>query len=429
MTIGASLVLLAWTATAQPAAPRVVAVSVSGVIQPVTAEILSRAVERARAEHASALLIRLNTPGGLLDATRKIVEELDASPVPVITYVTPAGGRAASAGFFLLEAGDIAAMAPGTNTGAASPVVLSGPMDPVMRSKVENDSAALLRTLTSRRGRNSDLAEETIRKAVAFTDKEALDRHLIEVVATTEAELLREIEGREAIRFDGARVTLHVANAAIVEFEPTAREKLLSAISDPNIGFMLLILGALGLYVEFSHPGLILPGVLGAVLALLGLSSLSVFPIRWIGVALLILSLALFVLEAKFASHGILGAGGAAAMLLGALMLVDGPPEVRIRLSTALAVTIPFALITVFLVSLVMRARAAKVVTGPSTMLNQMAVARTPLDPAGTVMVRGEYWNAVSSRPAAVGTQVKITAIDGLTLSVEPIEGSAERTG
>ena len=287
--MAASLALLAWSATATPAAPRVIAVSISGVIQPVTADILSRAVEQARAEHAAALLIRLNTPGGLLEATRTIIERLDASPVPVITYVTPGGGRAASAGFFVLEAGDIAAMAPGTNTGAASPIVLGSQMDPVLRSKVENDSAALLRTLTSRRNRNSDLAEQTIRQAVAFTDKEALDKHLIEVVAPTEEALLRDIDGREAIRINGERVTLHVANAAIVEFEPTVRERLLSTISDPNIGFVLLVLGVLGLYVEFSHPGLIVPGVAGAVLALLGLSSLSVFPISWIGVALLIL--------------------------------------------------------------------------------------------------------------------------------------------
>lgn len=400
----------------------VIAVDVDGVVHPVTTEIIGGAIAEAKARHAAAILVRLNTPGGLLDATRKTIEELNAAPVPVITYVTPSGGRAASAGFFLLEAGDVAAMAPGTNTGAASPVLLGQQMDPVMRSKVENDTAALVRTLTSRRGRDSALAEKTVRQAVSVTDKEALEGKLIELIEPDEASLLKAADGRVVERLDGQSVTLHVAGARIVDYQPPFRQRFLASIADPNIGFILLVLGALGLYVEFSHPGLIVPGVLGAVLALLGMSSLSLFPISWVGVALLILAGVLFLLEAKFASHGILGAGGAASMILGAMLLVEGPPELRIHAGTAVAVTLPFAAITVFLVSLVVKARAAKVITGAAGMMGETAVARTALEPRGTVMIRGELWDAVSSRRAEVGATVRVTQIDGLTLKVDPVE-------
>ncbi|MGA2181699.1 MAG: nodulation protein NfeD [Bryobacteraceae bacterium] len=404
------------------AAPRVVAADVDGVVHPITVEIIARAIEQARSENATCILIRLNTPGGMLDATREAIEKMVASPVPVVTYVTPSGGRAASAGFFLLEAGDVAAMAPGTNTGAASPVMLNQQMEPVMRAKIENDSAALLRNLTARRGRNSDLAEKTIREARAFTDKESLDNHLIEIVAASERALLDQINGREVVRFNGARQKLNTAGAEVVVVSLTWRERLVSAISDPNIGFILLVLGGLGLYVEFQSPGLIFPGVAGAVLVMLGLSSLAVLPINWVGVVLLILAAAMFVLEAKVASHGILGTGATVSMVLGAVLLVDGPPEVRIRLSTALAVSLPFALITMFLVSIVVRARRNKVVTGIPGMLDEIGVARTDLSPAGKVFVHGEHWDAVSSAPLPEGSRVRVIAVDGLTLRVEPLK-------
>ena len=263
-----------------------------------------------------------------MEASRQIVQKIVASPVPVVTYVGPSGARAASAGFFVLEAGDVAAMAPGTNTGAASPVLLGQQMDPVMRKKVENDASAWLRSVTAKRGRNSDLAEKTITDAKAFTEKEALDQHLIELIASSEQDLFKQLDGREITRWDGTKQTLRVAGAVVTEAQLTIRERIMSAIADPNLGFILLILGALGIYVEFASPGLIFPGVLGGILLLLGLSALSVLPINWTGAALLFLSLALFVLEAKFTSHGILGIGGAVAMVLGALLLVDGPPGV-----------------------------------------------------------------------------------------------------
>jgi len=273
----------------------VVAVTVDGVVHPVTFEIISHALDQARQQEASLLLIRLNTPGGLMEATRQIVERLVASPVPVVTYVAPSGGRAASAGFFLLEAGDVAAMAPGTNTGAASPVLLiGGQMDAVMRRKVENDAAASIRSLVSKRGRNAELAEKTVLEARSFTDGEALSNRLIELVARDQDELLKVLDGREITRFDGRKQTLRITGASVAEYRPTMRESIISAVSDPNIAFILLVVGALGLYVEFSHPGLIAPGVAGAILVLLGLSALSVLPISITGVALLVLALVLF---------------------------------------------------------------------------------------------------------------------------------------
>jgi membrane-bound serine protease (ClpP class) len=336
-----------------------------------------------------------------------------------VTYVTPSGARAASAGFFILQAGDIAAMAPGTNTGAASPVLLNGQMEETMRKKVENDAAALLRSMTSRRGRNSALAEQTIHDAKAFTEKEALDQHLIEIVASSRQDLFQQLNGREITRWDGSKQTLHLSQAVAAEARETLRERIVAAIADPNIGFILLVVGALGIYVEFSSPGLIFPGVLGGILLLLGLSSLSILPINWAGVALLLLAVALFVLEAKFTSHGILGIGGTVAMVLGALLLITGPPVVRIHLLTALAVSIPFALITVFLVTIVVRARRNKVLTGASGMIGEIGVSRTPLEPEGQILVRGEYWDAVASTNVPAGAQVRVKAISGLKLLVE----------
>jgi len=403
-----------------PAAPKVIAVTVDGIVHPITVELVRHAIEQAGRENAVAVLLRLNTPGGLLDATREINSRIVASRVPVIAYVTPSGGRAASAGFFLLESADVAAMAPGTNTGASSPVLIGQQMDPVMRSKVENDTSAWLRSLVNKRGRNSDLAEQTVREAKAFTEKEALDNHLVDLIAWDEKQLMAALDGREIKRFDGRTETLHIQGAEIVEYRASPRERLVEAIADPNTGYILLVLGALGIYVEFQVPGLIFPGVAGGILALLGLSSLAVLPINWAGAALLILALTLFLLETKITSHGILGTGGTVAMVLGAVLLINGPPELRIHLTTALAVGVPFALITMFLMTLVIRSRAARIAMGEPALINLIAQARTALAPAGTVFVRGEYWDAVSTVPVEQGGQVRVVGIDGMRLRVEP---------
>jgi len=285
-------ILLSWVALAAPAprAPRVIEVDVDSIVHPVTVEIVSRAFEQAQQQHYDLVLIRLNTPGGLMDAMRETIQKIVASPVPVVTYVAPSGGRAASAGFFLLEAGDVAAMAPGTNTGAAHPVLIGTEMDPIMKQKVENDAAASLRSLTAKRGRNSDLAQKAVLESKSFTEKEALENHLIELIAASEQDLIRQLDGREITRFDGRKETLHLRGFELVHYEKNLRQRVLSAISNPNIALIILVLGALGIYAEFSSPGLIFPGVAGAILVLLGLSALSMLPINWLGAALLILA-------------------------------------------------------------------------------------------------------------------------------------------
>lgn len=415
---------------AVPAAaqPRVIAVNIDSTIHPITTEIVGHAVAQAQQEGAALVLLRLNTPGGLLDATQQTIEKIVASPVPVVAYVTPSGGRAASAGFFLLQAADVAAMANGTHTGAAAPVLFGQPIEPVMRQKIENDASASLRSLAERRGRDATLAEKAVRESKSFTEKEALEQKVIDLIAATEADLLRLLDGREITRFDGQKQKLATTGASVADYQLTTKERLISAIADPNLAFLMLMLGALGIYAEFATPGLIVPGVAGAILVVLGMIALSLLPVNWAGAALVALALALFVLEAKVASHGILGIGGAVSMVLGALMLVEGPPEMRIHLSTALAVSIPFALITIFLVSLILRARANPVVTGQSGLLAEVGTALTDLNPAGKVQVHGEYWDATASAPVARGGRVRITAVDGLRLKVDPVDSRPERS-
>jgi membrane-bound serine protease (ClpP class) len=412
--------VLARTASA---APKVIVVDVDGMVHPVTTEIVGSAIERARQEGAALVLVRLNTPGGLMDAMRETIEKMVASPVPVVTYVAPSGGRSASAGFFLLEAGDVAAMAPGTNTGAAHPVQMGGEMDAVMKEKVENDAAAYLRSICTKRGRNSTLAETAVRGSKSFTEKEALDQHLIELIAPNEQELLTALDGREITRFNGSRQTLHTAGATVEVYEKNLRQRIISAIADPNIALVLLVIGALGIYAEFSSPGLIAPGVGGVIAVLLGLSALSVLPINWLGAALLIVALTMFVLEAKFTSHGVLALGGTVAMVLGAVMLVNGPiPEMRIHWGTALGLALPFSAITMLLLTLAMRARRGKVETGSEGMIGLTGSAITELSPDGKIFVRGEYWDAKSLQPVTAGARVRVTAIDKLKLTVEPVQ-------
>jgi membrane-bound serine protease (ClpP class) len=421
---GAILALALALAAQALSAAKVIVVDVDGVVHPITTEIVSSAIARAKQENAALLVVRLNTPGGLMEAMRGTIQQIVSSPVPVVTYVAPSGGRAASAGFFILESGDVAAMAPGTNTGAAHPVEMFGEMDAEMKEKVVNDAAAYMRSICSRRGRNSELAETAVRGSKSFTEKEALDQRLVDLVAPSEADLLRALDGRTVTRFNGETVTLHTAGATIEVYERSLRQKIISAIADPNIALILLVVGALCIYVEFSSPGMVAPGVVGAILLLLGLSALSVLPINWLGVALLLLAFTLFVLEAKMAAHGVLGVGGTVSMVLGAVMLVNSPfPEMRIHWATAIALALPFSLITVLLLSLAIRARRNKVATGSEGMIGETGTAFTALAPEGKVFVHGEYWNAVSPVPVAAGASIRVKAIDGLVLTVEPRTG------
>jgi membrane-bound serine protease (ClpP class) len=323
--------LLTVLCTAMAAANSIVKIRVDDTIQPITAEYIDRAIEQARQTNADAVLIELSTPGGLLDSTRSIIEKILASPVPVIVYVAPTGARAASAGFFILEAADVAAMAPGTNTGAAHPVEFGGgKMDDTMKTKVENDSAAFMRSFVGPRGRNVALAETAVRESKSWTDQEALQQHLIDVVAKDQQDLLHQLDGRTIKRFDGKQVTLHLASDTIDEMPMTVRQRILDFLLDPNIAFLVLAVGALALYAEFNHPGAIVPGVVGVVFILLAMFALNLLPTRYASLILILASFILFALEAKFATHGILGLGGIVLLTLGGFLLVDGPiPQLR----------------------------------------------------------------------------------------------------
>ncbi|HTR22640.1 MAG TPA: nodulation protein NfeD [Terriglobales bacterium] len=398
----------------------VLRVVVDDAIQPVTAEYIGRALEAAAANHDDAVLIELNTPGGLVDSTRDIIEKLSSSSVPVIVYITPTGARAGSAGIFILEAADIAAMAPGTNAGAAHPVTLFGKPDETMMKKIENDAAALMRSVAGKHGRNVELAESAVRESKSFTEQESLDKKLIEYIAPNEQDLFRQISGKCFKRFNGATVTLQLAGQPIRDYGMTLKQRILNYLMDPNVAFIILAIGALALYMEFNHPGAVIPGTVGVVFLMLAAFALNLLPIRYAALVLILGSFVLFALEAKFATHGVLTTGGIALLVIGGLLLVDAPiPEMRVRLATALAVSIPLGIITAFLMSIAVRARRNKVVTGQQGLVGEVGVAETSLSPGGKVFIHGELWDAVSTLNIPAGERVVVRQVDGLTLRVE----------
>ncbi len=419
------LALLGLLLCSSLASADVLKIVINDTIHPITDEFIGRAIAEAQRNHDDALLIELRTPGGLLDSTRSIVEKILASPVPVVIYVSPSGGRAASAGFFILESADIAAMAPGTNTGAAHPVIFGGKeMDPIMKDKLENDAAAFMRSFVSKRGRNVEVAESAVRQSKSFTEQEALSQKLIDYVATDEQDLFKQMEGRTVTRFNGSTVTLHLVGKPVRIYEMSLKQHILSVLMDPNMAFIILVIGVLALYVEFNHPGAVLPGVVGMICILLAIFALNILPTSYAALALIVAAFALFALEAKFQSHGVLGVGGIVAMVFGALLLVDGPiPEMRVRLLTALAVSLPFGALTVFLMSLALKAHHRKIVTGEEGLVGEIGVARTPLHPDGKVFVHGELWDAVSSASISAGERVQVRSVEGLRLTVAPVSG------
>jgi len=390
--------------------PLVDKVEIRDTIQPISAGRLKRAIETANRDHAAALLVELDTPGGLLESTRQMVGAILSSRVPVIIYVAPAGVRAASAGFFLLESADIAAMAPGTNTGAAHPVLESGTPDPVMKMKMENDAAAFLRSYSGRRNRNTALAESAILESKSFTADEALAQHLIDLVAPDETQLLNDLDGRNITRLNSnlagaapTTETLHLRNARIVTLPPTIREQLLGYLSNPNLALMLLVGGALLIYLEFNVPGTIVPGALGTVMVLLAVFSLDLLPIRHTAVALLLAAAVLLVLELKFASHGILALAGTVCLAFGTLTLIDAPiPELAIHPAIAISLCTAFAVITLVLLRLALAARRNKALTGPAALVGSLGTAMEPLWsrntlPIGRILVQGEIWPATAA--------------------------------
>jgi membrane-bound serine protease (ClpP class) len=412
------------------ASAEVLKIMVNDMIHPITQEYIERALAEAHRNHDQAVLIELDTPGGLLDSTRNIIEKISSSPVPVIIYVAPSGHRAASAGFFILESADIAAMAPGTNTGAAHPVSSNGDdIKGTMKEKAENDAAALMRSVVSKRGRNVDAAESAVRQSKSFTEQEALSQKLIDYVADNEQDLFKQIQGKPFKRFEGQTMTLDLVGQKVRPFDMTLRQRILSPIVNPNVAFLLLIIGAFGIYFEFNHPGAVIPGTAGVILILLAAFALNILPTRFTALGLIIASFALFALEAKYATHGILGIGGIITMTMGALLLVDSPmPEMRVHLFTALAASIPFGIITIFLMNIALKARANKVVTGEQGLIGEIGVVQTALTPSGKVFVHGELWNAVAAAEIPVGQSVVVRRIDGLELQVDPLPTSQQQT-
>jgi membrane-bound serine protease (ClpP class) len=404
----------------------VVKIKINGPIHAITEEHVERALDRARQQNADAVLIEIRTPGGLSDSTRDIVEKILASNVPVIVYVAPSGGRAASAGFFILQAADVAAMAPGTNTGAAHPVVIGGGnIDSVMKSKMENDAAAWMRSVVSKRGRNVEVAETAVRESKSWSDQEALSQKLIDIVATDQNDLFKQLDGRSIKRFDGTSSTLHLVGKKVDEIPLSIRQQILGWMMDPNITFLILAIGAMALYAEFNHPGAIIPGVVGLIFIVLAIFALNLLPTRFAALSLIVAAFVLFALEAKYTSHGVLGLGGIVALTLGGLLLVDGPiPEMRVKLWTALGVSIPLGVITIFLMTIAVRARRNKVTTGSQGMIGETGTARTPLTPEGKVFVHGEIWDARSSVPVQTGDTIVVRSVNGLHLVVEPVTAS-----
>ena len=420
---GAVLIVSLLTAGAvAQAANRVMVIDLDTIVHPLTGEIVADGLREAESSGDQAVVLRLNTPGGMLQTTNEIVQAILASPVPVITYVSPSGGHAASAGFIILVSADVAAMAPGTNTGAAHPVLaLGGELKGTMKEKVENDTAASLRAVTDKRGRNSELAEQAVLESASFTEEDALESNLIEVVAKDIDDLLAQIDGRTIVRFDGSEQTLALAEADTYVFVPNLRQRTLLPFVDPSLALLILALGAAGVYIEFTNPGLVFPGVAGGILLILGLMALSLLPINVAGVALTVLALGLFVLEAFTPTNGILATGGIIAMVLGLVILVDTDvPELQVGWFSAVGITLPFAAISVFLLQLAIRSFRLKSATGSEAMVGEVGEVRDALDPEGKVFVHGELWNARAASSIPAGQSVRVIAVDGMSLEVEP---------
>jgi membrane-bound serine protease (ClpP class) len=404
---------------------------IDGQIEPILAEYIVNGITQANTEHASLILITINTPGGLDTSMRSIIQAILTSQVPVVTYVSPTGSRAASAGFFILLSADVAAMSPGTETGAASPLIefFGSPVkiDETLQKKIVNDAAAYLRSYASKRGRNADLAATAVTDAKAWSDKEALDGKLVDLIVPSPEDLLAKLDGRTITRLDGATVQLALAHPVVAVHEMTPRQKFLTRIVQPDMFFILLILGVLGLYTEYTHPGLFAPGVFGGIALLLALYAMHLLPVNFAGVLLIVLALVLFVLEAKFPTHGVLGVGGVLAMFLGAIFLIQSPlTGMGVSGGTALAVTIPFAVIVIILARLVLRSRSWRQSTGKEELVGEEGEVTEALgsaDGTGMVFIHGELWRAASPGGVVIpkGARVRVRKVAGLTLEVEPV--------
>jgi len=427
--LGALVIGLGIQAAAQggppsPPPPVVYAAVIDSIIHPVSAELMIDTIDRADAANASLVLFTLRTPGGLVDATRQIVSKMIAAKTPVVVYVAPSGARAASAGFILTIAADVAAMAPGTHIGAAHPVAGGGAaMDETSSKKAAEDVAAYVRTIATRRGRNVALADQAVLQSKAFTEDEAAAAAppLVDIIASSQEELLAKLDGRTIKRFDGHSLTLRTASATIVPIEMTLRQRILSSIAHPNIAYILLSLGTLGLTIELWSPGAVLPGVVGGLSLLLAFFALQVLPINYAGLLLMLFGLLLFALELKVTSYGLLTIGGVISLIFGSLMFVDSPiPELQLSVGLVVSVVIGFTAIAAFLVRLVMAAQGLRPITGMEGLVGETGESLTSIAPGagGRTRVHGEIWNAIANEPIATGARIVVTNVDGLTLTV-----------
>jgi len=401
---------------------KVISIKIDATINPVAADFIHRSIEKAHSEKAECLLIHLNTPGGLLQSTRIIVSDILESPVPVVVYVAPAGAHSGSAGVFITLAAHIAAMAPGTNIGAAHPVAMQTSMDTIMNAKVTNDAAAFIRTIAEKRNRNLEWAEDAVRNSLSITETEALEKKVIDTIARNDIELLREIDGKN-VEVRSGTATLHTRTASIETYEMGTMEKLLNLLSDPNIAYILLMLGMYGLLFELYSPGAIFPGIIGVIALILAFYSMQTLPINYAGLALIIFAVILFLLEIKIVSHGLLAIGGTVSLLLGSLMLIRPDASwnfVSLSLSviiTSVAVTAFFFL---FVIGLGIKAQRAKPVTGVEGMIGNVGESIETLDPLGRVRVHGELWNAESiSGVINKGEKIRVVGMKNLKLHVE----------
>jgi membrane-bound serine protease (ClpP class) len=418
-----------------PSTSIVLDLKLDGEVEPILATYIDEGIADAERRHAALIVISMDTPGGLSDSMKDIIQHILNSSVPVAVYVSPTGARGASAGFFILLSADIAAMAPGTHTGAASPLIGVGAypvaIDETLRRKITNDATAFLRSYVDKRGRNPSVAETAVTDAKAFTEKEALDGKMIDLVASSEDDLLRQLDGRQITRFDSTKVKLALSNPVRTPFQLSGRQRFLARIVAPDMFFLLLIVGVLGLYTEFTHPGMVAPGVVGGICLVLALYAMQLLPVNVAGVFLILLALALFILEAKYTSHGVLVAGGVVSMLLGAMFLIRSPLTAGgVSLGIAVAATLPFAALTVLLMRLVLRSRKWKSATGTEELIGTQGVVVSAMagGAEGLIRIHGELWRAVSARPVPEGKPVRVLRVEGLKLYVEPVDATVSAT-
>jgi membrane-bound serine protease (ClpP class) len=393
----------------------IIKITVNAPIHPITSEYILKSLEKADRENASLIIISLNTPGGLDTSMREIIEKILNTKTPVVAFVSPSGARAASAGFFIGVACDLFVMAPGTNTGAAHPVGVSitgQQMDETMADKVTHDAASYIKSISEKRGRNAKMAEDAVRESLSYTEKEALEGGLIDLIAKDEQEIIDFFHNKMIQKFDGEEIILDLKDEEVVDLPMTARQKFLLTISNPNLAYILLMLGLLGLYFEFSNPGAILPGVIGGLCLLVAIFSFQILPINYVGLILILLAIGLFILELKVQSYGILSVGGVLAMVIGSIMLIDAPiPELRPSLKFIIPVAIGLSLIFLFLIILAVHVHMRKALTGREGLVGKIGVARTDLGPEGKVFVHGEIWNAEAQQDIPQGAKVKVSEV------------------